>query len=202
MKKIPVLLPALLCLLFILFSCDMPQNPDPEFSTKGPGDSYSVTGKVYYRISLINGALANAELRLSNGTAEYTALSDEAGDFSISAPEGTYTLTAWKSGYRSSPAITVVISSSGKEYNNFWLMPTVPTYFLLGTIYTSDESRIPDAPITIVGNDISISSVSDLQGNYESYLPAGTYTVTVFGLYSREVEIVNHDVNDFNITVQ
>jgi uncharacterized membrane protein len=103
----------------------------------------------------------------------YSAVTDVNGNFVLTVPPKTYTVTVVKSGWRTESA-SVDASTAGTYTLNFTLTPSQST--IQGTVTDIETGQpIQGATITID----AYSATSNADGSFTLTVPPATYTVTV-----------------------
>ena len=126
-------------------------------------------------------ALSGATVSAGSG---YTATTDSSGDYTMTVPDGTYSVTAEAFGYKSVTATGVTISTGQTTTQNFALKP-VPSHTLSGTITDGSGHKWPlYASISVKGYPGGAVYTNPYTGQYSVNLPDnGTYQLTVNPVY-------------------
>lgn len=141
-----------------------------------------VPGTLKGRVSDVenNSALVNAQVTVLSGTNVIgTASTDASGEYSLSVPAGTYTVTAAFPGYATGTASVVVISDE-EVTQNFELAKLPPGTITGRVVRKIDSQPEPGVTVSLIFNTQTQATVqTDSNGNYTfANVPVGTYTVT------------------------
>ncbi|MGH3158460.1 MAG: carboxypeptidase regulatory-like domain-containing protein [Streptosporangiaceae bacterium] len=151
-------------------------------------------------------ALAGATVSAGSG---YTVTTDSSGDYTMTVPDGTYSVSAEAFGYKTLTASGVTISTGQTTTQNFTLK-SVPSHTLTGTVTDGSGHKWPlYATITVSGYPGGAVYTNPTTGRYSIDLPdSNTYTVTVTPVYpgyntaTASVKIGDADkTKDFKVTV-
>jgi N-acetylneuraminic acid mutarotase len=125
--------------------------------------------------------LAGATVSAGSG---YTATTDSSGDYSVTVPDGTYSVTAEAFGYKKLTASGVTITTGSTTTQNFALA-SVPSHTLTGTITDGSGHTYPlYASISVSGYPGGAVYTNPYTGQYSVTLPDnGTYSLTVNPVY-------------------
>jgi hypothetical protein len=136
-----------------------------------PSGTGSISGKVTNASS--GAALSGATVSGTLGT----KTTDTSGNYSFTnVANGTYTLTASKSGYLSRN-FTVTVSGAAVTQN----MPIATSGKIGGHVTSSSGAALAGVSVQIVGGVVptNITKTTDSSGNYSSsWIPVGSYKVT------------------------
>lgn len=146
--------------------------------------AWSVSGKVLDdKGAPIEGAEVNAG-------GQFAATTDSAGAYSLYLPDGAYTVTASKDGYRSQTEMIEVDQTAVQQDFGLVLLPKVT-----GKVTEQDGGKaIPSATVTLTGGgDVVRSTSTGPDGTYEiTGVEHGRYTVTVSaGGYEDSTDEIN-----------
>jgi len=139
--------------------------------------SYTVSGTVEDNAG---NALTNASVEAtdSSGTVVDSATTDSAGAYSISLPDGDYTITADKSQYETgSQSVSVTSDTSGVDFS---LVPEDST--IVGHVEDQDGNPQGFAEVEAHNEDtatVAATTKTDGTGNFSFALGSGNYTLTV-----------------------
>ncbi|MEI6209493.1 MAG: carboxypeptidase regulatory-like domain-containing protein [Desulfuromonadales bacterium] len=165
--------------------------------------TYSISGQV-----TLNGAgLSGVTVTLA-GSGSTSTTTDSSGNYVFSgAQNGSYTVTASKTGYTMSASLSVTVSNADVTGKNFTATAIPSTYSISGKV-TMNGTGLPGVTVTLTGSG-STSTTTDSSGNYSfSGAQNGGYTVTptlagyAFTPASRAVTVngANATVQDFTAT--
>jgi N-acetylneuraminic acid mutarotase len=126
-------------------------------------------------------AISGATVSAGSG---YTATTDSSGGYTMTIPDGTYTVTAEAYGYKKLTASGVTISSGQTTTENLALK-AVPSHTLSGTITDGSGHKWPlYATISVKGYPGGLVYTSPYTGQYSINLPDNaTYELTVNQVY-------------------
>jgi N-acetylneuraminic acid mutarotase len=126
-------------------------------------------------------ALAGATVSAGSG---YTATTDSSGDYTMTVPDGTYSVTAEAFGYQKLAAAGVTVSQGQTTTQNFALK-AVPSQTLSGTITDGSGHAWPlYASITVKGYPGGAVYTNPYTGQYSISLPQNhSYSLTVNPVY-------------------
>jgi len=130
------------------------------------------TGTVTARGVAVQGAVVEAV----NGTAAASAITDAAGNYTLTVAPGTYTLRATALGATGASTGALAVLANGTVSANLTIarLGTIS-----GTVRDGSGNAVASATITIAGGGISAGASTDASGHYQTIgLPAGSYTVT------------------------
>lgn len=129
--------------------------------------------------------LANASVVAAPGN--YPAISNAQGRYNISAPAGTYTVTATLSLYSPASASNVVVTKGNTTTANLAL--TSIAGWIAGTVTATGGGPLDGVAVYAVSGSLQYSARTDAQGRYNMSVAAGTYTVnaTLTGYYVKQV---------------
>lgn len=138
----------------------------------------TIKGKVFN----LQQPLVNALITASANGQNYTALTNSSGDYTISLPPASYSVTASKSGFLPDDVITVNIGPGQvSPGNNFSLISNTASF--QGTVVSASGTQINGASVQIaeVNNPQNmVSTLSNVSGYFAATVEAGkSYTVTV-----------------------
>ncbi len=170
-----------------------------------------LNGEANGHVTTVAGApVENATVKLlPNGKNYIYAVTDEDGFFRFSSlPEGEYTVSAEKAGYRSSLAIPFTISAQDSvvtvNINDFELNVAE----ISGSVYDAGSGvPLPNATVSISGNNGSASATTDNAGNFIlSNIPPGDYQLaaTLQNYYAAPLSVTITDTTHaltFNIAM-
>src|SRR5579875_1681444 len=151
-------------------------------------------------------ALAGATVSAGSG---YTAATDSSGDYTMTVPDGTYSVTAEAFGYKSATTSGVSITSGSTTTANFALT-AVASHTLTGTVTDGSGHKWPlYAAVSVSGYPGGAVYTNPYTGQYSISLPDNaTYTVSVAPVYpgyntaTASVKIANVDkTQNFKPTV-
>ncbi len=152
-------------------------TPDGVTAFQGPASgvlSGSVTSKA-------GAPLAGATVSAGSGA---TATTDSSGDYSMTVPDGTYSVAAEDFGYkpRSTPGMTI---STGQTTTQNFTLTSVPSHTLTGTVADGSGHKWPlYAAISVSGYPGGAVYTNPYTGQYSITLPDNrTYTLTVKPVY-------------------
>ena len=117
--------------------------------------------------------LVGAALRALPGG--YSQGTDAAGKFSLSVPEGTYTVTASALLFVSKSQSNIAVTANQTTVQDFALIPNFG--WIAGTVTSTAGGAIAGAAIVIYGNNQEFSASTNAQGKYNKTTPPGTYSV-------------------------
>ena len=202
MKKlgIAVMMVLLVSMLFGMAGCGGGGSAGAGGTGNDNTNSHSISGQVTLNGSPLSG------VTVSPGTGS-SATTDTTGNYTIvGLVNGSYTVTATKTGYNISSSQTVTINSSNVSGVNFTATAiAVPTYSISGKVTTS--GLYPISGVTVIAG--GVSATTDTNGNYTiAGLINGSYAVSaqLFGSTSfspspgRAVTVNGSDVSGVNFT--
>ncbi|HKS59982.1 MAG TPA: carboxypeptidase regulatory-like domain-containing protein [Thermoplasmata archaeon] len=132
---------------------------------------YLVSGTVEYWYNYT--AAPGATVQVVGGSSMQTGSN---GSFWFSEPNGTYTLTAWKTGYN---LVTQNVTVAGKGASLVFLLPRF--YWEVSGAVTDHATgkAIPGANISVVAGPLSTGqySLANASGGYALWLPNATFTL-------------------------
>ena len=165
-------------------------------ATASATSTYTISGTV-------NGAVISGVTITLAGTSSGSALTDASGNYSFSGlANGSYTLTALKTGYTFSPTtISVTVNNANVTGQNFTATAiTTPTYTISGRVSGDVVSGVT---ITLTGTG-SNSVTTDAGGNYSfSSAANGSYTITPSRSgYTFSPASIGIMINNANVTGQ
>lgn len=141
-----------------------------------------LAGRITGAVSLAaGGALGGATVTAVNATGQsFAALTDDAGNYTLSGlATGSYTVTASRSGYRSSMSVNVSIiltALNGTANINDFVQNTS---VISGAVRDASGNGILNATVSLTGAAGAGNTVTNSSGEYTlSNLAPGTYTVT------------------------
>lgn len=119
-----------------------------------------------------------------SATGGYSATTNSSGDYTMTVPVGSYTLTAQAYGYKKKAVANVAVAQGQTTTDNFALA-SVPSHTLSGTITDGSGHGYPlYAKITISGYPGSAIFTNPYTGQYSVSLAQGNkYTLTVAPVY-------------------
>ena len=117
--------------------------------------------------------LVGASLRAVPGG--YAQGTDAAGKYSVSAPGGTYTVTASAFLYLSKSQASVAVIANNTTALNLALTPNFG--WIAGTVTRTAGGAIAAAAMVITGSGQEFSLATNAQGRYNKTAPPGTYSV-------------------------
>jgi hypothetical protein len=116
-----------------------------------------------------------------------TATTDANGTYNISVPEGTYNLTATKTGYVDNSASQVAVTANNTTAQDFTMAKQ--TGYLTGTVKGDDGSPVYNATVTAVG------------GSYVMTNSSGMYNLTGLALGSTNFTVTSSGYPQYNFTM-
>ncbi|WP_406423507.1 carboxypeptidase regulatory-like domain-containing protein [Streptomyces sp. NBC_00842] len=137
---------------------------------------------------------------------DVTATTDKQGHYTLTAPPGTYDVSASKFGYAGKTVSGVAIADGQKVTENFAL-PAKPSVNVTGTVHDGSGHGWPlYAAVRVKGEPTAVAYTDPKTGKYTLSVPVSdTYTLQVDPVYpgykrdSRDVQVgsadVTHDVN-------
>lgn len=151
--------------------------------------------------------IAGARVTANDGDRDFTAVTDENGDYDLFLAAGTYLVTAEAFGYYGDFASAVEIVTDQTTDQDFALV-LLPRFTVSGTITAAEDgSPIEGATVKAIGTPVP-AAVTDASGDYAMELPIGTYLLrasangctesaeaTIVG--SLEDEVVDQDFSLF-----
>jgi hypothetical protein len=125
--------------------------------------------------------LAGATISAGGG---YTVTTDSSGDYTMTVPDGTYSVTAQAFGYKTLTASGITVSTGQTTAHNFALQ-AVPSHTLTGTVTDSSGHDWPlYAAINVKGYPGGAVYTNPYTGKYSINLPGNsTYALTVTPVY-------------------
>jgi len=164
-------------------------------------NSYDISGQVTANGAGLSGVTVS--------TAGGTATTDSSGNYIISGlANGTYTVSASKTGYTMSADQSVTISNANVTGKNFTATAIPSTYSISGRV-TMNGVALPGVAMALTGSG-STNTNTDSSGNYNfPGLQNGTYFVTpsltgyAFTPVSKSVSVngANASAQDFTATI-
>jgi hypothetical protein len=161
-------------------------DPVPRNVTVAAGKNARLDFVIYSQTGWISGhilssasglGLNETNVSVTVGTGTITVTNNQDGSYSLdNLPEGTYSVTAEKSGFFVSTMTgIIVVRGNGTENQNFSLVEK-PT-LIHGTV-KSGALLQPNANVSVVGT--TLYNISDVEGSYRiENLTAGVYTISV-----------------------
>jgi outer membrane protein assembly factor BamB len=149
---------------------------------RGASKTYSVTGGVENASS--KAAISGATISTTVAGSPVNATSNSAGNFTLSLPNGTYSLLAAASGYQSS-TFSVTVHGAAIFAGTFRLTPpkssSTTTYKLTVRVLTTAGVAIAGATVDYSGGGHSgqLGQVTSSSGYTSGNLLNGSYTITV-----------------------
>lgn len=152
---------------------------------------------------LIPGAQVTAK---RNGTIITTAISSARGTYSLRLSRDTYDITGTKTGYTFTPISSLAVNRS--ILNQILI---ANAYSISGKISNAANQGVPGVTVTISGNGLTLTAVSDVNGNYIiNSVPAqntysitaalANYTITPTPPNTGSVQMIQANVNNVNFT--
>lgn len=139
------------------------------------GQNFTATENTYTISGTVSGAVVSGVTITLTGSGSTTTTTDGSGNYSFAgAKNGSYTITASKTGYTFSPAsISATVSNANLTGQNFTSKEN--TYTIAGTVSGDVASGVT---ITLTGSG-SVSTTTDSSGNYIfTGVKNGSYTIT------------------------
>jgi hypothetical protein len=122
--------------------------------------------------------LSGATVTASKPGTTASAFTDDAGQYTLGLPVGSYTVTASTFGFISGTVSGVKINAGHPTIRDFTLDP-LPTHRVSGTVLGAGQP-LAGAMVTIVDTPLP-SAITDAAGHYTfDAVPNGTYQVVVF----------------------
>jgi hypothetical protein len=196
--------PARLPLLLLVASCQA-ANVDP---TEAIGSSATIDNAVRAMGTLQGTVAGNEGTSLSGATVTASktgttasAVTDDAGQYTLPLPVGSYTVTASAFGFTSSTFTGVMINAGHPTTRNFALAP-VPTHRVSGTVRGGGQP-VAGATVTIADTPLP-PAVTDAAGHYViDGVPNGTYQVVAtagcFDDATANLTVDGDEVLDFSL---
>ncbi|HET8542086.1 MAG TPA: carboxypeptidase regulatory-like domain-containing protein [Anaeromyxobacter sp.] len=154
----------------------------PSVTVSGAGETHDFSADGAFTVSgtvttAWGASLAGVSVSLSgDGVTRGPVVTDAAGHYELAVPNGTYTLTAARSGYAISPGAPSVTVSGVSATRDF---TADGAYTISGTITTLWATALQGASVVLSGGGITLGPVAtDAAGHYEFNVPDGTFTVT------------------------
>lgn len=121
-----------------------------------------ITGTVTWNKNGTTTPIAGATITATEGTTVVTATTDANGNYTLSAPPGTYGVVATAPGFAASTSVTITVKTNQTVTQNFTLTPTPPGS-VSGLVETSQQ--IPVAGATLIFTDAAGNPLHDIYGN-------------------------------------
>ena len=130
-------------------------------------------------------ALASVSILATPGN--YQATTNAAGHYNLSAPAGTYTVTASLRLYASSSVPNVVVADGATTTQDLALSSVAG--WISGTVTATGGGPLAGAALYGMNGSLEYSATTDAQGRYNMTVAAGIYTVnaTLTGYYTKQV---------------
>lgn len=145
--------------------------------SSAPVPHYNVTGKVVATDGTT--PVKNAAVTVTDGSKTYPATTDANGDFTVSVPDGTYTVSAKANGFGTATG-SVTVSGANASAGTLTL-PAAPTYQVTGTVqrYGAGNS-VKNAKVAVTGTTGAYNAVTGNDGSFTvNNVPDGIYAVTI-----------------------
>jgi hypothetical protein len=160
----------------LLFACEAGDGSGIQLAPSTI-EAASAIGILQGTVRAKNGSpIADAVVTARNDRAQQSAFTDAAGQYSMSLPVGTYTVTAIAFAFRTGTANGVKVVPPPRAVQDFALEP-LPTHRVSGTVRAGGQA-ISGATVTIVGTPLP-PATTDASGRYGfDGVPDGQYQVT------------------------
>jgi spore coat protein A len=122
--------------------------------------------------------LPAAGVTVTTNPGGFTAVTDAAGNYIITVPPGTYTVTSTALGLASATTATPVTVAAGGTAAAGASAVTVATNATITGTVIDPVTGLPVPGVTVTVNPGGFTAVTDAAGVYTVTVPAGTYTVT------------------------